>query len=137
MLLLKSSTVSPSLCLAKTLSPERKKRIGLEAVTNTKTIIYLANENNTSRKFIRQQGQNAQQAIDNVFDISPSSNGDVLYHLPITKAWITQLVIALMLLGHTSHRNIAMMMKDLFDYDISEGTIHTLVQQRRRSSKSH
>jgi hypothetical protein len=61
-----------------------------------------------------------------VFDIIPSSNGDVLYHLPITKAWITQLVIALMLLGHTSYRNIAMIMKDLFDYNISEGTIHSI-----------
>jgi hypothetical protein len=123
---LKSNTVSPSLCPAKTMSSERKKRIGMDVMMNTKTITCLANENNTSRKFIRQQGRSAQEAIDNVFDIGPSSSGDVLYHLPITKAWITQLVIALMLLGHTPYRNIAMIVKDLFDYDISEGTIHTI-----------
>jgi hypothetical protein len=31
-----------------------------------------------------------------------------------------------MMLGHTSCRNIVMILKDLFDYDISKGTINTL-----------
>ena len=106
------------------MSPESKKRVALQAITNQKTISELAEENNTSRKFIRQQGEQVQQAIDNVFDFNRARNDKVLYHLPITKAWITQLV--LMLLGHTSYRHIVMLMKDLFDYDISEATIHTL-----------
>ncbi|MEE8056720.1 MAG: hypothetical protein V3T17_02625 [Pseudomonadales bacterium] len=37
------------------MTPAQKKRVALEAVTQQKTITCLANENHTSRKFIRQQ----------------------------------------------------------------------------------
>lgn len=50
----------------------------------------------------------------------------MIYHLPVTKTWIAQLVLAMMLLGHTSYRNIIMILKDLFDYEISLGTINTI-----------
>jgi len=35
---------------------ERKKRVALEAISQKKTITELADEHNTSRKFMRQQG---------------------------------------------------------------------------------
>ncbi len=108
------------------MSSDQKKRVALDVITNNKSITNLADENNTSRKFIRQQGKNAQKAIDNVFNIDGSNDDNVLYNLPVTKKWIAQFVLALMLLGHASYRNISMTIKDLLDYDISEGTIHSI-----------
>ena len=75
---------------------------------------------------MRQQGRKAQAAIDNVFHIDKAGNDDVIYYLPVTKTWIAQLVLELMFLGHSSYRNIAMTLKDLLDYDISLGSIHSI-----------
>lgn len=91
----------------------------------------------TSRKFIRQQGNQVQAAIDNVFDKGNASSDDVLYHLPITKAWIFQLVAALILLGNASYRHIAMLIKDLFDYTISPASINAIFNQAFESSQLH
>jgi len=105
---------------------EQKKRIALEAVSRQKSITLIANENNTSRKFVRQQGRNLQVANDNVFDIDSPCNDDVIYDLPVTKVWIVQLVLALMLIGQVSYRNIIAILKDLLDYDISLGTLNNI-----------
>ena len=40
-----------------------------------------------------------------------------------------QLVLALMFLGFSSYRNIVMILKDLFDYDISIGTINNMFSE--------
>lgn len=104
----------------------QKKRVALEAVSRQKTITRIADENNTSRKFFRQQGRNLQVVIDNVFDTAKASDDDVIYHLPVTKLWIEQLVLALMLVGHASYRNIVTILKDLLDYDISLGSINNI-----------
>ncbi len=108
------------------MSPERKKHTALEAITHQKTITRLADENYTSRKFIRQQGNNLQGVIDKHFDLDKSNDNNVIYYIPITKAWITQFVIVLMLLGHVSYRNIIMIIKNLLDYDICLGSINNI-----------
>ena len=63
----------------------------------------------------------------------------MIYYLPVTKTWIAQLVLELMFLGHASYRNIAMMLKDLLDYDISLGSIHNIfinaVEEARQISE--
>lgn len=120
------TTLLPSLCSAKSLSPERKKRVALEVISGRKTTTQAAKENNTSRKYIRQQSKNARIAIDKQFNIDQSNNDAVIYYLPVTKMWIMQLVLALMFLGFSSYRNIVMILKDLFDYDISIGTINNM-----------
>ena len=130
------STPSPSLCSAKVMTPGQKKRAAVDLISRRKTTTSLADENNTSRKFIRQQGCKAQVALDAVFNVNDACNDNVIYNLPVTKTWISQLVLALMLLGHTSYRNIAMLLKDLLDYDISLGSINSIfndaVEQARK-----
>jgi hypothetical protein len=134
------SVLSPAMCPAKSMTTDLKKRVALDALSNKKTITRLADENNTNRKFIWQQSGKAQSALETVFKVSHASNDDVIYSLPVTKAWIEQLVLALMFLGHASYRNIAMILKDLLDYDISTGTINTIfstaVKQARKNHKS-
>ncbi len=109
------------------LSPQIKKRIALEALRNRKTITrILAQENNTSRKNVRQQRDRALEAVDKYFELDNVNAEDILFYLPVTKAWITQLVLVLMLLAHASYRNIAMIIKDLLDCDLSQGSINKI-----------
>ena len=120
-----SSSLSPA-SPAKSMSAERKKRVALQVVSKQKTISFLADENNTSRKFIRKQGIEFQEVVDKQFDADTSNGDDVIYYWPITKAWISQHVIALMLLPNASYRNIIVIIKDLLDYDISIGSVNSI-----------
>lgn len=117
---------SLTLSSTKSMPSAQKKSVALEAISGQKTITRIAKENNTSRKFVRQQGRNLQVVIDNVFDGNKASNDDVIYYLPVTKLWIEQLVLALMLLGHASYRNIIAILKHTLDYDISLETINNI-----------
>jgi hypothetical protein len=76
-----------------------------------------------SRKFIYQQGDKAQRSLDASF--APSrGDDDVLFHLPVTKSWLYQLILGLVLICHSSYRGVVELFRDLFDTPISIGTIH-------------
>ena len=120
-----SAADSPRLFPAKSMSPQRRKHTALEAATNRKTISYLANENNTSRKFIRKQRDKALTAVDESFNLAKTDN-EVIFYLPVTNEWIQQLVLSLMLAPHASYRNIITLLKDCFDMDISLGKVHAI-----------
>jgi hypothetical protein len=49
------------------------------------------------------------------------------FYLPITKAWLRQLVLALVLICHGSDRGVVELLRDLFDHRISLGTMHNIV----------
>jgi len=53
---------------------------------------------------------------------------EVLFYLPITKSWLFQLILALVLICHCSYRGVVELMRDLFDLRISVGTIHNRLQ---------
>lgn len=118
---------------AYTLSAQQKKQVAFKALSNHSSISTLTKENNTSRKFIREQRDKAKTAIDQAFD---SSHDEVMFYLPITQSWIEQCVIALMLLAHASYRNIMLFLKDLFDIDLSLGAIHNLFNQTAKKAQA-
>ena len=45
----------------------------------------------------------------------------------MTKAWLRQLVLALVLIGHSPYRAVVELLRDLFDWRISLGTVHNIV----------
>lgn len=53
----------------------------------------------------------------------------MLYHLPVTKKWIFQLILGLIFICHSSYRGVVELLRDLFDYSISLGTIHNRLQE--------
>ena len=53
-------------------------------------ISHLAATHQVSRKFVYQLGDKAQQALDETF---APSHDDVLFHLPVTKNWLYQLIL--------------------------------------------
>jgi hypothetical protein len=86
----------------------------------------LAREHGVSRKFLYQQAHTAQDALTQAFDPAPKTE-KVLFYLPVTKAWLRQLVLALVLIGHSPYRAAVELLRDLFDWHISLGTVHNIV----------
>jgi hypothetical protein len=115
----------PNTCTAKTLGASEKLTIGVQALAGQQTITYIAAQNDVSRKFVYQQAATAQTALDEAF---ASSQGDdnVLFHLPVTKNWLEQFVLALPLIGHCSLRGVVEILRDLFDHSLSVGTVHNI-----------
>ena len=113
---------------AASLSPEVRQTIGIQALSRSAPISHLAAEHQVSRKFIYQQGDKAQQSLDESF--APSQEDDeVLFHLPVTKNWLYQLILGLVLICHSSYRNVVELFRDLFDTPISVGTVHNRLQE--------
>jgi hypothetical protein len=62
----------------------------------------LRNNSDVSRQFLYRQKDKAISAADDAFDETSDDNEKTLFHLPVTKAWLDQLAICLMLHGRTS-----------------------------------
>ena len=96
------------------------------SLAGTETISELARRHEVSRKFLYQQVHTAEQALDQAFTPTTKPD-DVLFYLPVTKAWMRQLVLALVLICHSSYRGVIELLRDLFDTPIALGTVHNIV----------
>jgi len=70
----------------------------------TESISDLAKGNKTSRKFIYKQKNKAQAGINQAFSKAPPS--DILFDIPVTKEWLIQVVLELVLVCHSSFRGV-------------------------------
>jgi len=116
---------TPASCLG----PIDRKNLSVQVLSRTEPLTYLARNYRVSRKFLYQQATKASDALDNAF-ISSADDDGVLFHLPVTKDWICQFVLALIFICHSSFRGVIEIIQDLFDYhNLSVGTIHNIVSQ--------
>ena len=115
--------------LATSLGPTERKALSLEVLTRSEPISHLAQNHGVSRKFLYQQATRASDALDDAF--APSTvNDEVLFYLPVTKKWLCQFILALLLICHSSFRGILELLEAVFDYNkLSLGTIHNIVRQ--------
>ena len=113
-------------CPAHALDPRQRQELAIQALAETTTITELARNHQVSRKFVYQQTSTARQALDEAF-APEASEDDVLFWLPVTKGWLRQLILALILICHSSLRGVIELLRDVFDYSISLGTVHTIV----------
>lgn len=117
-------------CPAKALTPSQRQQLALDALTGSASIAQLARQHHVSRKFIYHQAHQAQQALEDTFTTDrPARDDRVLFYLPVTKAWIRQFVLALVLIGHSSFRGVTELLRDLFDLHLCVGTVHNIVAQ--------
>ena len=117
----------PNSCPAKALPPSQRLRIGLQALAGAESIANLADEFDVSRKFVCQQRTRAEVALDDAF--APHQADDqVLFQLPITKHWLRQLVLGLVLTCHSPLRGVLELLRDHFDHAMPLGTIFNVVQ---------
>src|SRR5271165_765325 len=113
-------------CPAKRLLPQQRQDLAIQVLARTETVSELARQHEVSRKFLYQQVHTAEKALSEAF--TPSSRpDDVLFYLPVTKAWLRQLVLGLVFICHSSTRGVVELLRDLFDYRISLGTVHNIV----------
>ena len=119
--------MTPALSIAASLSPDIRQDIGIQVLSRSRPISHIAATHQVSRKFVYQQGDKAQQALDETFAPSKGDD-DVLFHLPVTKNWLFQLILGLVLICHSSYRGVVELLRDLFDTSISVGTVHNRLQ---------
>ena len=121
--------------IAATLPPEIRKNIGIQALSRSMPIAHIARENQVSRKFVYEQEEIAAQALDDSF-LASKGDDEVLFYLPITKNWLFQLILALVLICHSSYRGVVELLRDLFDWSISIGTVHNRLQVAAAKAES-
>jgi hypothetical protein len=125
---------------AQRLLPQQRLDLAVQVLAGAQPVSDLAREYEVSRKFVYQQAQTAQGALTQAFDPEPQTE-KVLFYLPITKAWLRQLVLALVLICHSSARGVVELLRDLFDYRISLGAVHNIVHspipQARRINRQY
>jgi hypothetical protein len=126
----------PNGCPAKKLPPSERAFIGLQAAAGQQSITGLAETYDVSRKFVARQAANAQQALDDAFRPAPTDN-QVLFYLPVTKAWLRQATLGLTLICHSSYRGVVEFYRDLLDVKMSIGTVHNIVQAAVPIARDH
>jgi hypothetical protein len=104
-----------------------RQQLALDALRGV-PISHIAQDQHVSRKFVYQQLDKAHQGLALVFD-PPASPEDLLFWLPVTRPWLRQLVLGLVLICHSSVRGVRELLSDLFDHPVSIGTVHNILQQ--------
>lgn len=119
---------SPVPCAAHELNAEQRQQIAVQVLARTEPVIELAEHHQVSRRFIYQQAAKGAQGLAQVF-APQAKNEEVLFYLPVTKAWLRQVVLELVLVCHSSFRGVIVFFRDLLDCPLSLGGVHHVVRQ--------
>jgi hypothetical protein len=123
----KAQAFSPQASAAGQLGPAARADLSVQALAGGEPVTHLAARHQVSRKFVYQQAAKAAEALDEAFTPATPERR-VLFHVPVTKDWLRQLVLAQVLIGRSSFRGVMEILKAVFDYrGISIGTIHNIV----------
>jgi hypothetical protein len=122
---------------AQALPPEQRQQLARDALAG-QPLSQLARQHDVSRKFVAQQVAKAEQALDAAFTrVVPDDDHTVLFTLPVTKAWLRQLTLGLVLVCHSSYRGVVELCRDLFACDVSLGQVHNVVHQAVAHARAH
>ena len=108
----------------KRLPPEQQKAIGQKAISEN-NISHIALHHQVSRNTVYAQQRRAQSALNDEF-LASTPDENVLFHIPVTKVFLHQMVIALLMICKASYRDCILFMRDVFDIDMSIGTIFNI-----------
>jgi hypothetical protein len=124
-----SSSFGLAACAATQMGSWQRRDLFLEALRRTEPLTQLAERHRVSRKFIYQQMDKATAALDQAFQPPGADENQVLFRLPVTQAWLEQLVLSLTLICHSSYRGVLELLETMFDSrSISLGSIHNLLR---------
>jgi hypothetical protein len=119
------------------MEPRQRQDLALHALAGMDSIRGLAQQHEVSRKFVRQQATKAEDALQEAFSPEEPGEDQILFELPVTKAWLRQAVLGLTLICHSSIRGVGELFRDVFDYPISVGTIHSILSDAVEQARSH
>ncbi len=120
---------------AKNLSPHARQALAVAALAGKTPISRLAASVGVSRKFVYQQSAKANNILDEAF-ADKLHDEDVLFYLPVTKAWLRKAVLGLVLICHSSFRGVVEFMRDLLDFNISIGSVHNTLMDAVGKAKT-
>jgi len=120
-------TTAPVAWPAQALGPAQRQALAVQVLAGTPSVAELARQNSVSRKFLYHQADTASVALTRAFEPAPEDS-DVLFYLPVTKAWLRQLILALVLICHSPYRGVVELLRDLFDWPLSLGSVHNIVR---------
>jgi hypothetical protein len=103
-----------------------RQQLALAALAGA-PVCHIAAQNHVSRKFVYQQLDRAHDALELTF--APPPPAQLLFWLPVTRPWLRQLVLGLVLVCHSSFRGVSELLADLFDHPLCVGTVHNILQQ--------
>jgi hypothetical protein len=124
----KPAIINVTGCAAKAMDLEQRQDLAIQAMAGTFTITYLADQFDVSRKFVHALVDRAQEALEQAFAPAPAAKDQILFYLPVTKNWLRQVVVSLLLSCHSSYRGVIEVFADCFDYSISLGAIHNIAR---------
>jgi hypothetical protein len=136
MSILPSATSTVPSSAARLLPLQARQQLALDALAG-QSVSALADQHRVSRKFVYQQLGHAHDALDQAFAPPPDQPPHLLFWLPVTKPWLRQLVLGLTLICHSSLRGVQELLADLFDYPLSLGSIHNILQQAVVHARQH
>jgi len=119
---------------ANSLNSTKRQEIGIHAIGGYTPISHVADRYGVSRKFVYQQKEKALEGISQAFS-KPTSDEKILFHIPVTKQWLHQTVLALIFICRSSYQGVIEVFRDIFDSSISKGTIHNVVHQYLETAK--
>jgi hypothetical protein len=129
-------TPAASPCPAQLLEPHRRQELAVAALAGARPVTHLAQDYQVSRKFVYQQADKAEQALTEAFAPDLPADGRVLFWLPVTTVWLRRLILALLLVCHSSYRGVYELLRDLFHYPCSLGSIHAVAQAAMDQARS-
>jgi len=105
-----------------------RQQIGVLALAGKEKITNLARQHGISRKFVYAQKAKASSALDDAFS-NEVKDSKVLFYIPVTKTWLYQVVLVLILNCHSSYGGVIEFFRDIFNHHICKGTIFNIVQR--------
>jgi hypothetical protein len=120
---------------APTLPPATRRQLALDALSG-RSISELARGHHVSRKFVCQQADKAEHALADAFSPDAAADDAVLFELPVTEAWLKRLILALLLIGHSSYRGVHELLRDLFPCTRSLGYIHSVARAAKKRART-
>src|SRR4051812_36420884 len=112
-----------------------RKVLAIQALAGSDTVSDLAARHGVSRKFVYQQTHRARAALDEAF--SPVvRDGEVLFELAVTGAWLRQVIVGLTLICRSSYRGVVEFLRDLLGLPVSLGHVHDVLQAATRQASA-
>jgi hypothetical protein len=109
------------------LTPSQRHQLALDALAG-QPISQLAQQYQVSRKFVYQQLDFAHHALEQAFAPQTDDHDKVLFYLPVTRSRLCQIVLALVLICHSSLRGVVEFLAAVFDYHLSLGSVFNIVR---------
>jgi hypothetical protein len=109
------------------LSAQERVGIAYASLSGSSSISSVASVHGVSRKTVYRYEATAREAIETALTPVAEDDEPVLFHLPVTRRWLRQLIVALTLICRGSFRGVLELIDDLLGVKLSLGHVHNVL----------